>query len=215
MRYSTTRLFADDCLMYRNIRSAKDKELLQQEMDHLQIWEKGWLMNFNAPKCQTIHFSRKWNPITKTYAIHGEDLESVDNATYLGVKLNSTAAWGPHCNSTSRKSECTRAFLQRNLAGTQRQIKSEFYKTLPCPILDYASTVWDPHCKSDADKLERTQRRSLCLQGLLPGEQRHCDASHPGRKERQIPGHHDVPYTAARPCGHPAWGPPYTSNHER
>ena len=157
--HSTTRLFADDCLMYRNIRSARDAELLQQDMDQLQIWEKDWLMNFNASKCQTIHFSRKRNPITKTYTIHGEDLESVDNATYLGVKLNSTAAWGPHCNSTSRKSECTRAFLQRNLAGTPRQIKTECFKTLLRPILEYASTVWDPHTKSDADKLERTQRR--------------------------------------------------------
>ena len=155
--HSTTRLFADDCLMYRNIRSARDAELLQQDMDQLQIWEKDWLMNFNASKCQTIHFSRKRNPITKTYTIHGEDLESVDNATYLGVKLNSTAAWGPHCNS--RKSECTRAFLQRNLAGTPRQIKTECFKTLLRPILEYASTVWDPHTKSDADKLERTQRR--------------------------------------------------------
>ena len=145
--------------MYRNIRSARDTELLQQDMDQLQIWEKDWLMNFNASKCQTIHFSRKRNPITKTYTIHGEDLVSVDNATYLGVKLNSTAAWGPHCNSTSRKSECTRAFLQRNLAGTPRQIKTESFKTLLRPILEYASTVWDPHTKSDADKLERTQRR--------------------------------------------------------
>ena len=31
--HSTTRLFADDCLMYRNIRSARDAELLQQDMD--------------------------------------------------------------------------------------------------------------------------------------------------------------------------------------
>ena len=48
VRHSTTRLFADDCLMYRNRRSARDTELLQQDMDQLQIWEKDWLMNFNA-----------------------------------------------------------------------------------------------------------------------------------------------------------------------
>ena len=83
VRHSTTRLFADDYLIYRNIRSARDTELLQQDMDQLQIWEKDWLMNFNTSKCQTIHFSRKRTPITKTYTIHGEDLESVDNATYF------------------------------------------------------------------------------------------------------------------------------------
>ena len=48
VRHSTTRFFTDDCLMYRNIRSARDTELLQQDMDQLQIWEKDWLMNFNV-----------------------------------------------------------------------------------------------------------------------------------------------------------------------
>ena len=83
VRHSTTRLFAADCLMYRNIRSARDTEFLQQDMDQLQIWVKDWLMNFNASNCQTIHFSRKRTSITKMYTIHGEDLESIDSATYF------------------------------------------------------------------------------------------------------------------------------------
>ena len=81
--------------MYRNIRSARDTELLQQDMDQLQIWEKDWLMNFNASKCQTIHFSRKRNSITKMYTIHGEYLDSVDNATYLGDKTQLHSSMGP------------------------------------------------------------------------------------------------------------------------
>ena len=96
MRHSTTRLFADDCLMYRNIRSGRDTELLQQDMDQLQIWEKDWLMNVNASKCQTIHFSRKGNSITKMYTIHGEDLESVDNATYLKASNSTQQQHGAH-----------------------------------------------------------------------------------------------------------------------
>ena len=127
--------------MYRNVR------LVRQDMDQIQNWEKDWLMNFNASKCQTIHFTRKHKPITERYTIHGEDLESVENATYLGVKLNSTAAWGQHCNSTSKKAECTQAFLQRNLTGTPRQIIQVCYKTLLRSILEYASTVWEDRCR--------------------------------------------------------------------
>ena len=49
---------------------------------------------------------------------------------------------------------------------------------------------------------------SLCLQRSLPGDQRHCDASHPrlghaGRKEREIPRHHDVSHHEDQCTIHP------------
>ena len=153
---STARLFADDCLLYRNVKSTRDAEKLQHDMDQLQEWEQDWMMQFNPSKCQSIHFTRKRNPITHTYTIHGQELQDVENATYLGVKLHSTASWGPHCSTTSKKAEGTRAFLQRNLAGTPKPIKVQCYTTLLRHILEYAGTVWDPHTQVDIDKLERT-----------------------------------------------------------
>ena len=35
----TARLFADDCLLYRVIKSTDDHQILQQDIDHLQQWE--------------------------------------------------------------------------------------------------------------------------------------------------------------------------------
>ena len=40
---STTRMFADDALVYRIIRSRKDHTLLQEDLDKLQDWEHKWL----------------------------------------------------------------------------------------------------------------------------------------------------------------------------
>jgi hypothetical protein len=43
---STTRMFADDCALYRSIHSDQDAKALQQDLDGLQRWEKDWLMEF-------------------------------------------------------------------------------------------------------------------------------------------------------------------------
>ena len=36
---SKTRLFAEDCLMYRTISSEEDSAALQEDLDQLQKWE--------------------------------------------------------------------------------------------------------------------------------------------------------------------------------
>ena len=159
VRSSTARLFADDCLLYHNVQIPQDVDSLQEDLNALQAWEKDWQMAFNPSKCQPIHFTRKRNPMILDYTIRDQVLETDESATYLGVKLHATASWSPHCSTASKKAECTRAFLQRNLARTPQPIKKQCYTTLLRPILEYTSAVWDPHCQSDIQKLERTQRR--------------------------------------------------------
>ena len=56
---STPRLFADDCLLYRQINSPKDFEILQQDLNNLQDWEKKWMMSFNPDKCEVIRVTMK------------------------------------------------------------------------------------------------------------------------------------------------------------
>ena len=53
---STARLFADDCLLYRTIKSNQDSDILQQDLDNLQKWESDWLMHFN-PDCEVIRIT--------------------------------------------------------------------------------------------------------------------------------------------------------------
>ena len=115
-------------------------------------------------KRHSIHPNAKLstsNHMILDYTICDQVLETDESATYLGVKLHATASWSPHCSTTSKKAECTRAFLQRNLASTPQPIKKQCYTTLLVlrPILEYASAVWDPHCQSDIQKLELIQRR--------------------------------------------------------
>ena len=48
VRYSTIRLFADDCIIYRPIKSIEDTQLLQEDINAIAKWALSWLMKFNT-----------------------------------------------------------------------------------------------------------------------------------------------------------------------
>ena len=47
---SHVRLFAGDCLLYREINSPKDHHILQHYLKELERWASDWGMNFKAKK---------------------------------------------------------------------------------------------------------------------------------------------------------------------
>ena len=64
---STIRLFADDCVLYREIKSHNDSNLLQQDLDTLCRWAYKWQMRFNVSKCHIMYMTRKKSPLSSTY----------------------------------------------------------------------------------------------------------------------------------------------------
>ena len=47
---SKVRLFADDCLLYREIKNNQDQIDMQRDLDALMDWGSTWGMKFNAKK---------------------------------------------------------------------------------------------------------------------------------------------------------------------
>ena len=71
---SQVRLFADDCLLYRTIKSFEDHLTLQKDLDNLQTWATDWGMRFNAKKCYIMSIRNKTH---KFYTLDGHILEEV------------------------------------------------------------------------------------------------------------------------------------------
>ena len=157
---ATPRLFADDCFLYRIIKSPEDAQSLQEDLDALQQWEKDWLMSFNPDKCEVIRITKKRKPIDANYTIHGKELGHTKNAKYLGVLIGDTLSWNAHVDTVTKKANNTTAFLRRNLSNCPQHIKDTCYKTFVRPQLEYAATVWDPHTDINITKLEGAQRRA-------------------------------------------------------
>ena len=88
------RLFADDCLLYRNVNNQSDSELLQKDLINLENWKKTWEMKFYPEKCYVIHVTKKKIPLKSNYKLHSHILQPVDNSKYLGVSISHDLDWG-------------------------------------------------------------------------------------------------------------------------
>ena len=107
---SQVRLFADGTAVYLTVQDPNDSERLQSDLNVLQAWEKKWDMEFNPSKCQVLHITRSRNPIRYNYTMHGQTLESVESARYLGVDISSDLGFSHHINRITSNTQKTWVF---------------------------------------------------------------------------------------------------------
>ena len=58
-----TRLFTDDCVIYRSVKSPGDCASRQQDLAQQELWEQKWCMSFNPDKCKTVSITPRRNVI--------------------------------------------------------------------------------------------------------------------------------------------------------
>ena len=72
------RLFADDCVCYREIKNEADTIKLQRDIDRLGSWAWKWGMRFQPVKCNMMQLTRKRiKKIHASYTLEDTDLENV------------------------------------------------------------------------------------------------------------------------------------------
>lgn len=157
---STTRLFADDCMLYREINSSADARMLQKDLDVLQQWENTWLMSFNPGKCIVMRFCPSRYPVNYNYYIHNSLLQICESGKYLGVTLSNDFKWSSHISAISKKASQQLGFIRRNTRFLPQSFREAAYKSLVRPHLEYCCSVWDPHTISEIQTLERIQRQA-------------------------------------------------------
>ena len=113
---SEIRLFADDCVCYREIKDEEDTMKLQSDIDRLGSWARKWGMRFQPVKCNMMQLTRKRiKKIHASYTLEGTDLENVESIKYLGVTITSDLRWNTHVSNVCTKANRTLGFLRRNL----------------------------------------------------------------------------------------------------
>ena len=135
---SFVHLFADNCVLYRNIKSIQDGFILPEDLFSLGQWEADWQMKFNVAKCHSMRVTRHQHhkQILFDYSLHNQTLENVQSAKYLGITISDNMDWGQHISEISSKSTKTVGFLRRNLTFAPRSTKEVAYKTLVWPKLE-------------------------------------------------------------------------------
>ena len=156
---SQIRLFADDCILYRQIYSINDCNILQNDLLKLQSWQDKWLLKFNSAKCHTMAITTKRSPTHFSYHLNNSVLSRVSSTPYLGVTITNNLCWKDHIHSIASKARRLLGILQRNLHSCSQGVKDIAFKTIVLPSIEYCSSVWDPFHHKFKDELEMVQRR--------------------------------------------------------
>jgi len=74
------------------------------------------------------------------------------------VTIDKNLSWSEHIKQITKKANNVKSFLQRNISTCPTQVKTNCYKALVKPILEYASIVWSPYTQRDINAIENVQR---------------------------------------------------------
>ena len=157
---SPVRLFADDTIVYREIKTQKDHEALQKDLETLFQWSKTWQMSFNVTKCYALRMTKRKKPSIFTYSMDGRDLEYVDSHPYLGVHFSDDLEWNKQVTKVTSKAKRTLGVVTRNLYDCSTEVKSRAYQALVRPIVEYASTAWYPYTEKNISQVESIQKQA-------------------------------------------------------
>ena len=144
------RLFADDCLVYRVIKSVEDQILLQYDLDNPITWADTWVMKFNASKCNIMRTMSALF-LNRFYRLQGHILKEVTPAKYLGITFQKTLSWSIHIKTVTTKASQQLGFIRRNLRGNPLNVRSG---------MEYAASIWDPYLQKEVRVLEAIQRKA-------------------------------------------------------
>ena len=174
---SRVRLFSDDCLIYREIKSPDDHCILQQDLDKLIEWRHQWQMSFNTAKCYVMRISlaTKKN-LWQECLMEGNSLELKDDHPYLGVQLSSTLSWECHINLVTAKATRAQGFIRSNLVACDRSAKEKAYFSLVRPLTEYCCVGLSPRQHKLKNKLEKVQCSAACFVANRPHRRRDPDS---------------------------------------
>ena len=154
---SIVRLFADDCLLYRTIKTQADHIALQEDLNKLEEWANKWGMKFNASKCYILSINQK---SSHYYQLNNTFLQEVEDNPYLGLTISNDLSWSKQIDKTAKKASSSLGFIRRNLSRCPKETRLQAYLSLVRSLLEYGAVIWDPSSKQEIKKLERIQRQS-------------------------------------------------------
>ena len=100
---SNMRLYPDDTIVYREINSINDHDILQEHLDTQSEWTTTWLMDFSICTRAILPIAKKRSTSFFHYTIFGNTLERIDDHEYLGVSISHDLCWEKHCNKITKR----------------------------------------------------------------------------------------------------------------
>ena len=111
----TSGVFADDTAVYLTVGGSDDGTVLQNYLDRLSMLESQWDMEFNPSKCQVVRVTTARKAINTVYRLHGQVLDVVSSAKYLGVDISGGLSWNSNIDRITGNANRTLGYIKRNI----------------------------------------------------------------------------------------------------
>jgi hypothetical protein len=160
-------LFADDNKVYRVIeKSARDRAILQEDLDELFAWSKIWLMRIHPEKLFGMEIGGNRELPEYDYTVGPMMVRTSNMEKDIGIEIDDKLAFTQHIDTQIKKANSKAGWLRRTFQFLTPKLFRRLYMPVVRSNLEYAVPVWSPHLKTYIDKIEKVQERAT---KMLPG----------------------------------------------
>ena len=98
MNESNTRLFVDDCIIYRKVTASSDIRKLQTDLNNLGEWAIEYEMKINPDKSKGVNCTEGRVKERIRYCFGDLLIPETNSFKYLGTIMRSDLKWADHVN---------------------------------------------------------------------------------------------------------------------
>ena len=151
-------MYADDTVMYFTASNAQEisstlSSELAKVVDSLFIHQ-------GKMECVLFATGSRLATANLSVDIDGKELTRVAEYKYLGVILDESLSWNAHVNYLISKVGKRIGILGSTRRSISMHTAGIIYKSFILPVLDYCDTVWNCCGRTNADNIEKLQRRA-------------------------------------------------------
>ena len=164
IKFSKTRLFADDTNLLINNKSLKQlKKHLNFDLRQLVNWLKANKISLNCSKTKLIIFRHPNKPLNYDLKIkiNGKKLIPASFVKYLGIYLDPHLNWSVQADSLSVKLSRATGMLSKIRHYVSDTTLRNIYFGIFSSLLTYGSQIWGQSCNKHVSRLQRIQNKAL------------------------------------------------------
>ena len=159
-------LFADDTSIFYSHNCLKTlNKIIQQELDRVSIWLNVNKLSINTTKTKFICFKtkKKRHNHRIEISINDQNIEQVNQTTFLGVIIDENVTWHSHLNLIYKKIMKSTAVISKIRHFTNLNTRKLLYYSLVYPYLTYGNLIWGNTYKKRIQKLINIQKKIIRL----------------------------------------------------
>ena len=157
IKHSYICIFADDSKMVKSIKSMRDRDLFNEDIQAATEWAIKNKMQLNKLKYQLLQYGKN-KDLKIPYKIDEVEVEKSNSVKDLGVLMDEDMSFGEQITTIKNKAKKVAGWIFRIVQTRRQDHIMLLYLTYVRPHLEYACSLWSPYKLCQIQAIESVQR---------------------------------------------------------